>query len=49
MRHLGAVQVFLDRDIRRGADGADIGQHPIVLDQLSGLFDGFRRTESVVE
>src|SRR5260370_7062404 len=49
VRHLGAVQIFLDRDIGRRADGTDIGQHPVILDQFSGLFDRLRRTERVVE
>src|SRR5260370_26709859 len=46
---LAPFRYFLDRDIGRGADGTDIGQYAVILDQFSGLFDRLRRTEGVVE
>ena len=48
-RYFGPVQVLLNRDIGRGADGADIGQHPVILDQLARLLDRLGRAEGVVE
>ena len=49
MRHFPVVQVFLDRDIRRRADGADFREDADVLNELTGLFQRLWRTERIVE
>ena len=49
LRHLLGIEIFLDGDVRRGPYRTDLGKDADILDELSGLLDGFRRTVGVVE
>jgi hypothetical protein len=49
LRHLVLVEVFLHGDIGNGADGPDLGENAIVINELAGLFNRFRRAERILE
>ena len=48
LRHLLAVDVFLDRGVGGGAERAEQQQNLVALDQLARLLDGLRRRIGVV-
>ena len=42
-------RILLDGDVGHGSDGADLGKHADILDQLARLLDGFGGAVGIVE
>jgi len=43
------IEIFLHRDVRRGADRGEHRQHLVLLDQFAGLLDRLGRRVGVVQ